>query len=226
VSLRRAGVTATAALAALLLAGLGIWQVERRAWKLDLIARTETKLAAQPVALPPRQAWSRIGTDDVYTRVRIEGQWLATKPVLVKAVTDVGPGWWVMSPLRTADGVVVVNRGFVPDDRRGAARPASGPAAMRGLLRLGEPGGAFLRHNDPASGRWFSRDVTVMARANGWGSVAPFFVDADRAPGGAWPRGGMTMVRFPNNHLVYALTWFALAGLAGWFAYRAARSGD
>ena len=83
---------------------------------------------------------------------------------------------------------------------------------MVGLLRLSEPGGGFLRANRPAEGRWYSRDVQAIGRAEGIAALAPYFVDADATanPGG-WPRGGLTVVRFPNSHLIYALTWFVLA---------------
>jgi surfeit locus 1 family protein len=93
---------------------------------------------------------------------------------------------------------------------------------VTGLLRLTEPKGAFLRSNDPAANRWYSRDVAAIAASQGIATVAPYFIDADRA-GDGWPRGGMTTVRFPNNHLVYALTWFALAGLVAFLLWRVAR---
>ena len=44
--------------------------------------------------------------------------------------------------------------------------------------------------------------------------MAPYFIDADAtnvAPDA--PVGGLTVVSFPNNHLVYAITWYALAAL-------------
>ena len=87
------------------------------------------------------------------------------------------------------------------------------PAVLAGLLRLTEPKGGFLRDNDPAAGRWFSRDVAAIAQAKRLdGPVAPYFIDADATPNpGGWPRGGLTVVRFANSHLVYALTWFGLA---------------
>jgi len=94
-----------------------------------------------------------------------------------------------------------------------SARAPDGPVTVTGLLRIGEPGGGFLRSNDPAAGRWYSRDVAAMAAAAGLATVAPYFVDAfDVAP--AEPDGpvmGLTVVRFANNHLVYVLTWAALA---------------
>ena len=106
---------------------------------------------------------------------------------------------------------MLVNRGFVPS-KETVHRPPPELATVTGLLRLTEPGGGFLRANDPAADRWYSRDVAAIAQARGLGPVAPYFVDADATanPGG-FPVGGLTVVRFANNHLVYAVTWFILA---------------
>jgi surfeit locus 1 family protein len=206
---------------------LGIWQVERRAWKLDLIARIDQRVHAAPVAPPAADQWPRVNAaDDAYRRVRIFGTFLHDRETLVQATTELGAGYWVMTPLRTADGsILLVNRGFVPPEaREHAARRSSetdGESMVTGLLRVTEPGGSFLRHNDPAANRWYSRDVQAIATARGLSDVAPFFVDAEAAPRRpdattpdaprAWPVGGLTVIRFPNNHLVYAFTWFALA---------------
>ena len=77
-----------------------------------------------------------------------------------------------------------------------------------------EPKGAFLRSNNPAEDRWYSRDVAAIAKARGLSSVAPYFIDADASPNpGGLPVGGLTVISFPNTHLIYAITWFALAGL-------------
>lgn len=208
-----------AALAAVLLAGLGVWQVERRAWKLALIARVEARLAAPPVAAPGPERG--ITTDDAYTRVRATGRWVSRAPVYVQAVTDLGPGFWVLAALATDRGTILVNRGFVPSGMRAPA--ARGPATVTGLLRVTEPGGAFLRHNDASADRWFSRDIAAIAAARDLGRVARYFIDADAATSPAWPRGGLTVVRFRNSHLVYALTWFALSAMTAWFAWRLAR---
>lgn len=206
-----------AAIVCLVLVGLGTWQVQRRAWKLDLIARTEARVHAAPVAAPGPADWPGIGPGDAYRHVRLSGHFLNDRETLVQAVTDYGAGFWVVTPLRREDGtLVLVNRGFVPGDRRSpSAREAgqvSGPVQVTGLLRLTEPHGAFLRSNDPAGDRWYSRDVAAIAAARGLAEVAPYFVDADGTPNpGGWPVGGLTVVSFPNNHLVYAITWYGMA---------------
>lgn len=216
---------ALAALATLAVAGvvalsaLGAWQLERRAWKLDLIERVEARIHADPVAAPGPAAWPRITGDDAYRRVRLEGRFRNDDETLVRAVTALGGGYWVMTPLVADAGfTVLVNRGFVPESARDPATRAAGrvdgETAVTGLLRTSEPGGGFLRANDPAAGRWYSRDVVAIAAASGLSEVAPYFVDAEPTAadaGGAAPVGGLTVVSFPNNHLVYALTWLALA---------------
>lgn len=199
---------------------LGIWQVERRAWKLDLIARVEARIHAQPAPIPDPAQWASLDTRaEEYRRVRMRGVFLHDRETLVQALTERGAGFWVLTPFRTAQGILLVNRGFVPPERRvPATRPAGqieGQVTVTGLLRATEPGGGFLRANDPAAGRWYSRDVAAIARARGLGGAAPFFVDADASPNpGGYPVGGLTVVRFRNSHLVYALTWFALAAMS------------
>jgi surfeit locus 1 family protein len=208
------------------LIGLGVWQVERRVWKLDLISRVEQRVHAAPVSAPGPSSWSRINaSDDAYRHVRVTGHFLGARETLVQAVTERGGGYWVVAPFRAIEGfTVLVNRGFVPADRaeselRAAVDP--GETTLTGLLRVTEPGGAFLRHNDPAADRWYSRDVTAIAAARGIQQVAPYFIDVDRsADPAALPVGGLTVIAFPNNHLLYALTWFGLAAmLTGWSLY-------
>lgn len=200
------------------LLSLGIWQIERRAWKLDLMQRVEQRVHAAPERAPGPSAWPSIDAKaDEYRRVTATGHFRHDRETLVTAVTKDGSGYWVLTPLETTDGfTVLVNRGFVPSDKRDPASRAAGQiegeASVTGLLRLTEPKGAFLRSNDPAAGRWFSRDVQAIADARGLSNVAPYFIDADATPNtGGLPIGGLTVIAFQNNHLVYALTWFTLA---------------
>lgn len=201
---------------------LGSWQVQRLFWKRDLIARVEARIHADPVPAPSRVAWDGVSAQkDEYRRVTATGLFQHEQSVLVQAVTERGAGFWVLTPMTLADETtVLINRGFVPADKRDPAdrlgsQLAAGPVTVTGLLRLSETGGAFLRSNDPANDRWFSRDVAAIAAARGLANVAPYFIDADAAPNsGGLPVGGLTVVAFRNSHLVYALTWYALAAMS------------
>jgi surfeit locus 1 family protein len=225
---------------ALLLAGLfafagcialGLWQLNRLNWKTDLIERVDQRLKAAPVAAPGPSEWPALNaTAAEYRRVTLRGRFAHDLETLVSATTALGSGYWVLTPLKTDEGFwVLVNRGFVPLDKRDRAtrgeRDANeGQRTVSGLLRVTEPGGRTLQANDPAGGRWYSRDVSAIAMARGLGNhaqgeragpVAPYFVDvaaADDAPLD-WPRAGLTVLQFSNNHLMYALTWFVLAAM-------------
>lgn len=200
---------------------LGVWQIERLAWKTELIAQVDARVHAAPAPAPGPTQWSSITRqNDQYRRVVLKGTYRHDRETLVQAVTEAGGGFWVMTPLADERGfTVLVNRGFVPPGRKApdarADGQTQGPQTVVGLLRITEPKGGFLRANDAAGDLWRSRDVAAIAARRGLGDVAPYFVDADATPNpGGWPLGGLTVIRFPNSHLVYALTWFGMALLS------------
>jgi surfeit locus 1 family protein len=228
-ALRRAALITCALLLIVLFAGLGTWQVYRLQWKLDLIARVDARVHAAPVAAPSAAHWAQVSRqNDEYRHVRLAGTYLYELTTPVQALSELGSGFWLLTPLCQADGsVVLVNRGFIPVTEGGpvryparraapdACRQQGEPVTLTGLLRIAEPGGGFLRDNDPVGNRWYSRDVPAIAQARGLSRVAPYFVDAaarqDPAAAPQHPVGGLTVISFPNSHLVYALTWYALA---------------
>jgi len=214
---------------------LGIWQVQRMAWKHDLIARVDARVHAAPVPAPARAQWPAVSeASDGYRHVSVAGRFEPGMESRAQAVTELGAGFWSMVPLRMDSGdYVLVNRGFVPANDRGTSAdttsPPQGRVVVNGLLRTSEPGGGFLRHNDAAQQRWYSRDVAAIAESHGLPAdrVAPFFIDADRESDATlWPRGGLTVVKFRDSHLSYALTWFGMALLTlvgAWFLFASQR---
>lgn len=211
------------------LIGLGVWQLERLRWKEGLIATLDARLAASPVALPPPPRWPALAqANDEFRRVNFSADFIAGQEALVYATgsalrSDVkGLGYWVFAPARLAGGgIVLVNRGFVPADRKAAeSRPqsaADGVVDVTGLMRWPERRGLFTPDDDARGNVWYARDPAAIAAAKGWGAVAPFYIDME-APqlAGGLPRvAPIRTIRLTNNHLQYALTWFALAaGLA------------
>jgi surfeit locus 1 family protein len=241
----RWGLRILAVLLIVLFSGLGTWQVQRLQWKLALIERVESRVHSAPGAPPPPVRWGHLTAEaDEYRPVRLKGSFLYSLTTPVQAVSDLGAGWWLVTPLCTDDGyVVLVNRGWVPIEQGGPARYAgkrahnvvaacaqsTGSTEVVGLLRITEPKGGFLRENDPAGNRWYSRDVQAIAKARGLYNVAPYFVDAakDQDPAGApdHPVGGLTVITFHNSHLVYAFTWYLLAIMVAGAWWWVARGG-
>jgi len=211
---------------------LGTWQIQRRAWKLELIAQVDRQLAAEPISAPGPSQWPHIDEDAAYQRLQVTGVYQHQQETLVQALTSHGSGYWVITPLQTQAGFnVLVNRGFVdPEHREPDARPEGRSTAeiqLTGLLRLSEPEGRFLRPNEPQADRWFSRDVAAIAKQRGLQQqlLAPYFIDAD-ANMGEWPIAGLTVVTFRNTHLVYAITWYGLALLTAFAAVILLRAGN
>jgi surfeit locus 1 family protein len=217
------------------LVGLGVWQLQRLAWKEALIAEVAARAAAPPVDAPPPADWASLAPADYeYRHVRLAGVYDFAHQALVFRALDQprgrfgGPGYLVLTPLRLADGSdVIVNRGFIPFDQKDrfaeSQRQSSGPVVVNGLMRASEPRNWFTPPDDPVHGQWFTRDPGAIAAALKLPHAAPFTVDADAAGSpGALPQGGETILVFPNNHLAYAFTWFgmalALAAVSGAFA--------
>lgn len=212
-----------AALAVLL--GLGTWQVERLSWKTDLIARVESRLSEEPASLPPPESWASLDPQAIeYAPVRLAGRFDPDREfhVQIALTQPKGPlggiGYFVLAPLLLDDGnVVIVNRGFVPSDRKDpASRPEAAPdgrVEIAGLMRPAEQRSWIAPADDPVRNVWFVRDPKTMAASAGLdpARVAPFTVDAFAGPPGTLPQGGETVVSFTNNHLGYAITWYGLA---------------
>jgi len=213
---------------------LGSWQVQRRQWKLALIARTNERVHASPVAPPASDTWQQINAADFeYRHLTLRGHWLAPACLIhTQALTELGSGFWQLQPLELADGSVIwINQGFVPTPQ--AARAATAAFQGTGLLRISEPGGSLLRKNEAQAGHWYSRDIAAITAHCGLPPerTAPYFVDMDASAAAAsaagaapqYPVPGLTVIQFHNSHAVYAITWVVLALMVAWAAWRIGR---
>lgn len=212
-----------------ILVGLGIWQLDRKTWKENLIATVTARLVRAPENLAPRPNWGELTQgNDEYRRVTFSAEFLPGEEALVYTAgssfrPDIhGAGYWVFAPARLPGGsIVVINRGFVPQSRKDPATRAEGaplgPTDIVGVLRWPEARGTFTPADEPRNNVWYARDVTAIAAAKKWDSAASFYVEQEApVPPGGFPSPGKLSLSLPDNHLQYALTWFGLAlGLAG-----------
>jgi surfeit locus 1 family protein len=218
-----------------MLISLGNWQMRRRAWKEDLVAKIETRVAADPLPLSDALTRLREGGDIEYLPVTVTGTFLNDGEQHVLSTWQGQSGWNVFAPMQTVGdrAILFVNRGFVPYDRKDpATRPESlpeGPQTVTGLARMpvnAKPS-MLAPENNPAKNEYYWKDLAAMTAAAGLDgeTVLPFFVDAGPGPDPLkLPAGGVTIIDLPNNHLQYALTWYGLAGalavVAGVFLWR------
>ncbi len=204
------------------LIALGLWQLERLAWKEALIEERQARSRAPAAALP-----EDLGQPNSleFQAIRVAGRFLHGRELYLAARTfDGRVGLHVVTPFALDDGrILLVDRGWIPEGRRDpATRPEGqvpGDVALTGLLRRpGWRGLAWLEpDNQPEDNIWFWVEPAAMAAAAGLGPeagalIGEVYLDAGPAenPGG-WPVGGRTPIELANDHLQYALTWFALA---------------
>jgi surfeit locus 1 family protein len=206
-----------------ILLSLGAWQLQRKAWKEDLVTKLDARAAAPAVSLNEAVQRFRAGEDIEYLRVTVGGRYRHDLERYYYAPDpEQGSGVNVYTPMETAgDGAVVfVNRGFVPDALKDRSKRADGLVAgaveVTGLVRNVGARQRFVPENDVKANLWYWRDLSAML-ASAFGNAErphiPFFVDAEASssPPGYLPKGGATLAKLTNRHLEYAITWFGLA---------------
>lgn len=210
-------------LALAVLIGLGSWQLQRRAWKRDLLASVEARIAAEPIPFEAVAARAAAGEDVEYTPVLLRGAYSHDREALVFGSYEGAAGVYVFTPVElegASEMFVYVNRGFAPQRARDAAARSDaavqGPVEITGLFRSPErPRGveAMFRSNvQGTDGLWHVRDPARFAASDGL-SAPQWYIDSfGRENPASVPRGGVTRLEFPNRHMEYALTWFGLAG--------------
>ena len=214
------GLTIATAVALAILIGLGVWQVQRLAWKETLLARIAALQGAPPAPLGPVLDRIAAGADAGFTRVVVDCPGLGQAPFLeLFSVREAGAGMRLISACKVLAGgygSVLVDRGFVSDQV--SARPpidaaSTAPIHMTGVLRVPDKATFVTPKNELTANRWYSRDVPAMAKALGVRAPAPLILMAETSTNPDWKALDPQPLpaEIPNRHLEYALTWFGLA---------------
>lgn len=213
--------TGLSLLALAVLLALGTWQVNRLAWKNELVSTIDSRINAPPLPLAEVEGFHDLRRDIEYMPVVASGRFDHAHEQYFFATHNGQSGWYVYTPLALSDGRhLFVNRGFVPYDRREPAERSAGQVEgtveIVGLARSvpAEKPSWLVPENQPEKNTYYWKDLAAMTARAGLdpATVVPFYVDAARGevPGGL-PVGGVTMVSLPNSHLQYAVTWYGLA---------------
>ena len=223
--------TAATLLGLIVLLGLGTWQLDRLAWKRDLIALRQTQLAAPSEPLPgSAEDWRSWDFRPVVVRGEFRHD---LEQLFGVAAIDGQVGHDVLTPLVRSDGTaVLVDRGWVPADRAhpAARRPGQLEALVEitGIARYrgDDRPGWFRPDNQPEQSLWYWYDLSALEDALGL-ELLPVVVEADATPNpGGLPIGGQTRTELSNNHLQYAITWYGLAAglFVVWISFGLARA--
>lgn len=207
-----------AAAGLLVLMALGVWQLQRLAWKEDLLARLAANLTAPPLGLAEAETRLSTGETITFRKVMVTGRFLHAGELHLISVYEGGPGWTIVTPLLTAEGrAVLVDRGVAPDAALERLERPTGEVTVIGLVRDDvRRKGIFVPENDAAANRWYWWDRPAMATAAGLeaAAAARFILQVmPSGPPAAFPRPLPPEFGLRNNHLGYAITWFGLAAV-------------
>ena len=202
------------------LVSLGLWQVQRLAWKEGILAEIEARIHSAPEALP-----LAVTETDRYLPVALEGKVGADALRVLVSQKQVGAGYLVVSAFEMADGRrVLLDRGFV---RLEAAIPEGGAVAVKGNVHFPDERVSATPENDEAKNIWFARDVARMAEVLGTEPVLVVAREVSPPEAGIAPLPVDT-AHIPNDHLGYAVQWFGLAvvwaAMTGYFLWRNRRT--
>ena len=228
---RRTGFTIFALAMIISLLGLGTWQLQRLQWKLGLIKQTQAALTANPVSINDITAGIEYGYDVDRLRIRLTGSYRHDLERYVYSPAKAGLGYKVLTPFIDDTGVLVfVDRGWVPlkakdPATRQSPRQPKGKITITGITRLHNPGLTIFQADADTKNNvwyWYDRETLAASLPAGVGETAdgqlpiisPVFVQLE--PGGEPGTGKLPIISpikvdLPNNHLQYAITWYAMA---------------
>ncbi|MDP2206158.1 MAG: SURF1 family protein [Alphaproteobacteria bacterium] len=193
------------------LIALGVWQMQRLAWKTELLSRIDAQMQQPPEALPAEIA---VPADWEYRNVDMAGDFDPKTVFWIKPRTENGKvGAHMLAGFRRTDSdlPVFVNLGFVPDHLMDKAAVPEAMQEVRGVVQIPYPS-AFTPDNDPVRGDWYWADIPALAKAAGYAAVTPVIVTVP-PHGQGYPAGFAVTANIRNNHLQYALFWFSMAAI-------------
>ncbi|MCA0927728.1 SURF1 family protein [Ruegeria profundi] len=186
-----------------ILLSLGVWQVQRLAWKEGLLKDIDARIAGDPVPLPVAPD----AENDRYLPVAVSGQMLPGEVHVLVSVKQVGPGYRIIAPFLTDNRTILIDRGFIPTTAKAANREL-GEMDVVGNLHWPDEIDGYTPEADLDDNIWFARDVPALA--NALGAEPVLLIARSRTDPGITPLPVDT-AGIPNDHLQYAVTWFGLA---------------
>ena len=202
-------------IAFLILLSLGTWQVERLQWKKRLLGQIEGNIRISHLKVP---VIDNSIIDFNYRNVMVEGNFLPKLSINLEPRTHKGvAGVHVITPFYSEKKHILVNRGFVPYEYLNAFNKnyknitEEKLIIIKGIARLYGKKRWPIPNNDLIAGKWFFLNIADISKYLGL-KLEPYVIELTKNEDGQnYPISNITIIDIPNNHLQYAITWYALA---------------
>ena len=207
-----------------ILVALGTWQMKRFSWKTNLVETINSSIDLPPQPLPPPQTWKQLGLDQLnYRAVKASGRFNYKDEVHIFTLvsqgkaTYSGAGYWVIVPSALdGGGIVLVNRGFVPEkfkqQRTRLKSQTEGRQTITGFIKTDQGANYFTPKTDFKNNIWYTRNIKAISEHLELENAAPFLIaQSGSASKDRLPQPRELNVNLENRHLGYAITWYGLA---------------
>ena len=187
----------------LTLLSLGFWQIYRLNWKLELIEQIENSLKNDPVELSNTEKKN-------YLRIKTSGDIDFDKQIYLYNLNEAGkPGFEVINPIKIGDENYLINRGWIPFDKKGLPEiNFVDQNQIIGTLMLQTKPSSFKPENDIEKNYWFTLDREDILKFTGRNfSQYVIYLNGDYKI----PKPRVITAKISNNHKKYAITWFSMA---------------
>lgn len=195
------------------LCALGGWQIQRLHWKNNLIAEIDALWRAKPQPLSVQEIHEAAETGKNFLRGSMRGTFLNQKTFRIgPRMMNGQPGFHIITPFAPEGGsgsIILVNRGWA--QATAETIPDAQDVEIQGLLRRPDKPNMFSPPNDPARGIWYTIDPEAIAKKYETGAIEPFVFYYEETPHRAFPVPVGARPDLNNNHLSYAIFWFAMA---------------
>ncbi len=187
--------------------GLGTWQLYRLQWKIELISEITSGLDSRPIEYST-------SIKKNYQKVTAKGKFDYEKQIYLYSLNDRGqPGYDVVTPFRTnKNEKVLINRGWIVKELKNSPSinlEAGSEKKIIGFLREIYKPNIFKPDNDIKNNIWFSINLEDIREATGEQfNEFVIFLDDNQAK---TPLPKKISIDVPNNHLKYAITWYAIS---------------
>jgi len=190
-------------LGVLILAGLGIWQVQRLAWKNNLIREISESLGTPPISIVPKE----INIGSQYLSVSANGKFLEKELHVLHSLKPYGPGFKVIKPfMLSSNEIILVDLGFVEEKNKAKERIFT-DETIKGNIFFPNETDFFTPDPNLDRNIWFARNLDSIA--NYLGTMPILLVLSNSVDSGVITTP--LRANLVNNHLQYAVTWFSMA---------------
>lgn len=203
-----------------LMLALGNWQLQRLEWKQNIIKQLKQGYSQAENA-------PSLSLDDIrYTQENIlygslTGQLLFDKELLFGPKPNDGEiGYHVITPLKTASGTILVNRGWVKSKQAVEITYPQKSVSVTGTIRKPD-WNKFTPNNNPAANVWTKLDIQQIAAFLELQNISSKMIYLDRPIIENDPVIAIHKKWYPRNkHKQYAIFWFSMAFIfLGFFIY-------